>query len=417
MDNAALAPRREGMKDIYIGRQAIFDREMAVFAYELLFRTGPHPSSQVVQSCNGDSASSEVLLNTFMEIGLEQVAGPHRVFINLTRKLFLDHPGLPFERDRVVLELLEDIPVDAALLESVERLSRQGYQLALDDYCFDLAHQPLLPWMHIVKVEVPALPLAEIARRLPDLRRHGVKLLAEKIESEQEYRQLREMGFDYFQGYYFSRPKVLAGKRLEENQLVLLRLLSALNDPEVTLEALEGIISQDASFSYKILRYMNSAAAGMPRRVDSIRQAVLYMGLKRIRAWASLLALAGQRGDTQAHFVTALVRANMCEQLVTEAGGCPPEKGFSVGLLSILDLLLGRPLAEILGELALSDEIRSALLWRQGVAGRALHCALAYERQEWTDAWFEGVTDAQITRIYLRASERAFASEQSLLGD
>ncbi len=386
------------MKDIYIGRQAIFDRDMEVFAYELLFRSGLQNSSNVNQQLNGDSATSEVLLNTFMEIGIERIAGPHRIFVNLTRKLFLDHPTLPFPKDRVVMEILEDIPIDQQLLDSVNRLSQQGYQLALDDCTLEAKWDRLLPLVDIVKVEVPAVTVEKIRAEIPRLRSHGVSLLAEKIETEEEYQQMLELGFDYFQGYHFSRPKILQGRRLEENPLVILRLVSALNSPDITIQKLESVITQDASLSYKILRFINSAAIGMPRRVESIGQAVIYMGLGPIRAWASLLALSRFDNKPQAHFTTALVRAHMCKQLVAKAGGCSPDIGFTVGLLSILDVLMDNPMPQIVPELSLSDEIKMALLEQKGIAGKALRCTLAYEIQNWQDAGLDYAEDGEISR-------------------
>lgn len=404
------------MQDIYIGRQAIFDREMNIYAYELLFRSGQHNASNIIQSINGDLASSEVILNAFMEIGLDRIAGPHRVFINMTRTLFLNHPEIHFEKDRVVLELLEDIAVDDELIKAVTELSKKGHQLALDDYAFEADSDPLLPLVDIVKVEVPALSIQQIHNGLPRLRAHGVKLLAEKIETEEEHQQMLDLGFDYFQGYHFSRPKVISGKRLEENQMVILRIVSELNDPQVGIENLETLITQDAILSYKILRYINSAAIGMPRQVESVRQAVIYMGLDRIRALASLLTLTRQKNKPQAYFTTALVRAHMCKQLVTVSGDRPPETGFTVGLLSILDLLMDRPIAEIVKELSLTNEIKSALLEQRGIAGSALSCAIAYESHAWEDTGYVTLRDGDITNIYLNASEMAFRDLQALAG-
>jgi EAL and modified HD-GYP domain-containing signal transduction protein len=404
------------MRDIYLGRQAIFDRKMELYAYELLFRSGNQNAGNPLAGIDGDSATSEVLLNTFMEIGLERIAGPHPVFINLTRNYFLQRPEIPFDKDRVVLELLEDIPVDDHLLQVVEGLSRSGHRLALDDYAFESKWDPLLPLVEIIKVDVLALSMQSIRQNISRLRKHKVKLLAEKIETRDNYEQLLELGFDFFQGYYFSRPTVLQGKRLPENQLVVLRLVSELNNPEVTIDELERLITQDPSLSYKILRYINSAAIGLPQQVSSIRKAVIFMGLSRIRAWASLLALCQLDHKPRIHFTTALVRAHMCERLVAKQGGCAPEMAFTVGLLSILDLLLDRPLAEIVCELALTEEIRDALLERRGIAGGALRCALAYESQKWDACEFEGFSDDELVRVYLDASAQAFIEQQALQG-
>lgn len=402
------------MRDIFLGRQAIFDRKMQLYAFELLFRSSKRNSSDVPNEIDGDSATSEVLLNTFIEIGLERIAGPHQVFINLTRNFFLHLPEIPFEKERVVLELLEDIPVDARLLQAVEKLHRAGHRLALDDYTFEPGWDPLLPFVDIVKVDVLSLSIQDIRQQIPRLRKHGVKLLAEKIETREDHEQLLELDFDFFQGFYFSRPTVLQGKRLDENQMVVLRLVSELNNPEVTINELERLITQDASLSYKILRYINSAAIGMPQQVSSIRKAVILMGLSRIRAWTTLLALCRLDNKPQIHFITALVRAHMCERLVQKQGGCAPDMAFTVGLLSILDLLLDRPLAEIVDDLALSDEIRAALLEYQGVAGRALHCAKSYEYQQWENTDFECMSNTEIVDIYLEASDQAFLEQQAL---
>jgi EAL and modified HD-GYP domain-containing signal transduction protein len=402
------------MKDIYIGRQAILNRQSETHAFELLFRSGKQPGCQIDQRIDGDAASSEVLLNAFVEIGLDKIAGPHQVYINFTRNLILNPPDIYIDNERVVFELLEDIPVDQELLQAVKKIRSQGIKIALDDYTFAPRWEPLLPLVDVVKVEVPGIPLETVRRELPKLRGHQLELLAEKIETEEEYRQYRDLGFDYFQGYFFCRPKIIAGKRLNENQLVILRLISALNDPRADIGDLEKLIIQDASLSYKILRYINSAAIALPRKVESISKAVIMLGLNRIRAWASLLVMTKHTGKPQIHFTTALVRAHMCERLVGQFNSCPPETGFTVGLLSILDLLMDRPLEEIVNELSLTDEIKTALLKHQGPAGKALHSTLAYERHEWAQIGMDEISDQAIVEAFIRASEKAFAENRAL---
>ena len=403
------------MKDIYLGRQAIYDRNGKLYAYELLFRSTGDETESITNLIDADGATSEVLLNTFMEIGLERIAGSARVFINLTRNLIAcDHP-LVQRKDQVVMELLEDIPVDEALVEQVACLSKMGVRIALDDYVFDPVWDPLLPWVHIVKLEIPALTLEQIRSGLPKLRRHGLKLVAEKVETAESYRALHDMGIDYFQGFYFSRPELIGGRRLEENQVVVLRLLAEINRPEATIEDIEALIRQDAGLSYKTLRYINSAAVGIPRKVESIGQAVIFMGFRRIRAWANLLVMAGLKIRLEDHYLMALVRAHLCERLMSQSH---PHRGtgFIVGLLSTLDLLLGRPLDEILAELPLADEITSALLQGEGDAGSALTCARRVEDGVWQEVEFPGLDRNQIYHFYLEASEAAFQDQHSLKG-
>ncbi len=401
------------MKNIYLGRQAIYDREGSLYAYELLYRSADTGNDGLKTLLDGDSASSEVLLNTFMEIGLERIAGDARVFINLTRNLIhCEHP-LVQQKDRVVMELLEDIVVDQALIDEAICLAKLGVTLALDDYVFDPVWDPLLPWVGIVKLEIPALTLEQIREGLPRLRRHNLKLLAEKIETREEYEALYTLGFDLFQGFFFSQPELIGGQRLQENQRVVLQLLAALNRPDADIDEIETLITQDAGLSYKILRFINSAAIGIPRKIDSIGQAVVYVGLRRIRAWVNLLVMAGLEERPEDHYLMALVRAHLCERLVTLRS---PDRGygFLIGLLSILDLLLSRPLDEILPELSLAEEISQALLAKQGIAGEALQCALQVEAGEWHRVDYPGLNREQIHELYLSASEQAFMEQRAL---
>ena len=401
------------MQNIFIGRQAIFDRNMRCYAYELLYRES---KKNGVQITDGDLASSRVILNTFMEVGLERIVGPHHAFINLTRSFFVDKPPIPFEKEQVVLEIMEDMEVDQQMVSAVANLAADGYRIALDDFEFASQWEPLLPYVEIIKVEVPAVNPEIIEEQVRQLRQHKVKLLAEKIETAEQYRFYHDLGFDYFQGFYFSRPQVVTGKRLEENQLIVLQLLSRLNDPVITINELERLIANDAALSYKILRYINSAAMGLPRKLDNIGEAVVYLGLQRIRAWASLIAFSKVDNKPQELLYTALVRAHMCEQLIQKSGHGSPQAAFTTGLLSILDLMLDSPLEKILGELPLSDEIHSALLKRTGPMGEALHCALAYEFQQWEETAFQGLDDSTICDIYLTSTHQAFLAGGSFVG-
>jgi EAL and modified HD-GYP domain-containing signal transduction protein len=401
------------MKDIFLGRQAIYDRNERVYAYELLFRSGDpaHQGAAFIE--DGDGATSQVLLNTFMEIGLERIAGDARAFVNLTENLIgCDHPLLQ-QKERMVMEILEEVTVDDALVEKVSCLSKMGLELALDDYAFDPVWDPLLPWVKFVKVEVPALSLDQIRGNLPKLRQYDLKLLAEKVETREEYEALREMGFDYFQGFYFSRPELIQGKSLQENQMVVLRLLSELNQPETSIEEIEHLIKQDAGLSYKTLRYINSAAMGMRREITSIGQAVVIMGLNRIRAWTNLMVMARLENRPQDHYLMALVRANLCDKLVRKLN--PDEDaGYTTGLLSTLDLLLSQPLDLILQELSLTDSINRALLSGDDLLGKALQCTRQAEASNWHLVDYPGIERGELYQLYLEASEQAF-QEQRLL--
>ncbi len=402
------------MQDFFIGRQAILDRQLKVYAYELLYREG---DTSEAPAMDGDLATSRVMLNAFTGMGMERIAGDQRVFLNMTRSLLMDMPEIPFDKERLVLEILEDIEVNNGFVKRISGLASEGFTLALDDFEFEEKWLPLIPLIHIIKVEVPALNWHKLAEQIEKLHRNGVLLLAEKVETEAEYLRLHELGFDLFQGYYFSRPQVVAGKRLSENQLNTLRLLSKLNDPSVTPEELENLIVQDPGLVFKILRYLNSAALAMPRKIDSIRQAIVYLGLQRLRGWANLIAISRVDDKPEDLFTIALVRAHMCAKLSAAVEKAENESAFTVGLLSVLDLLTGTPIAEVLEQMPISDSVKQALLNHHGITGRALQCARSFEQKEGSPIGFPGLTAGEIQEIFLQSSELAFQEQRSLLAN
>ena len=402
------------MQDYFIGRQAIFDRRLRVFAYELLYREG---NTSGAPSMDGDRATSRLMLNAFTEMGLDRIAGDQRVFFNMTRSLLMDMPEFPFGRERLVLEILEDIEVNDEFVQRISVLRKEGYTLALDDFEFEDKWLPLIPHIDILKVEVPALNWDKLPLQIEKVHRNGMLLLAEKVETEGEYRQLHELGFDLFQGYYFSKPNVVAGKRLSENQLITLKLLAKLNDPEATPKQLENLIVQDPGLVYKILRYLNSASLAMPRKIESIQQAIIYLGLPRLRGWASLIAISRVEDQPEELFTIALVRAHMCAKLTAISEGKVNEGAFTVGLLSVLDLLMGKPMTKILERIPLSDSVKQALLYHAGTAGRALLCARSFEQEDEIPTGFPGLNTGEIQEIFLQSSELAFQEQRSLLAN
>lgn len=398
-------PTTEDSTDpIQIGRQAIFDRDLRVYAYELLYRD----ASGQNRIDDGDRASSVTLLNAFMEIGLDRLVGPHKAFVNLTRHFFVDMPPIPFAPEQVVLEVLEDVEVDDALLDGLQAMASQGFALAMDDYSFQPQLTPILPLVRYVKVEVQPDRLDELARRMPMLRATGARLLAEKVETAEQFEQLKAMGFDYFQGFFFARPNLVRSSRLRESSAMVIQLLSRLNDPAVAMDEVVKLVSQDPGLSFKVLRYINSAAVGLRHRVDSIHRAVVLMGLQRIRAWASLFAMSGLEGRPMELLNMGLVRANLCEHFARQRGQDRPETAYTVGLLSILDAMMGQPIETLMKDLPLSGEIRGAITAREGPLGRILDQVVRIERNDWTDLGAQGLDPAQAAEAYAASAAAAF---------
>jgi len=394
-----------------VGRQAIYDRKLQVYGYELLYREA---GEEDIAGLDGSRASARVILDAFIEMGITRITGDRPAFINLTRDFFVEMPPLPFDRERMVLEILEEIEVDAELESRVATLARQGYRLALDDYGFEEKWEPLLPYVEIVKVEVPAVEIDTIASGVETLRSRGIRLLGEKVESREEHQTLLALGFDLFQGFHYSRPQLLSGRRLSENRLVTLRLLARLGDDSVTMDELVRLITLDAGLSFKVLRYINSAALALNGRIRSIPEAVVYLGLDRLRAWALLIALSGIEHKPLELLNNALVRAHMCRALVNTVDVELAETGFSAGLLSILDLLLDVPMERIMAEMPLSQLLKKAILNHEGLCGEALACALACETCRWEEIGFQGLGTDRIREIYLQSTEKAF-QEHALL--
>jgi len=389
----------------YIGRQGIYDQNRNIFGYELLYRNS---DKGFADFSDGDKASSNVLLNAFVEFGIEQIIGPNKAFINFTRKFFIDVPPLPFDPNQVILELLEDIDVDQPLIDGVINLHKLGYKFAIDDFIFEEKWKPLLPYASIIKIEIPQFDWDNAEKLLHELRKHDVKLLAEKVETAEEHEKLKTLNFDYFQGYYYSHPKILKAKTIPENEIVILRLLSRLNDPGVTIEELNELIEQDLGLSFKILKYINSASVGLSRNVESIKQAVVYLGLNRIKSWTSLLAITGMKGGNKESMTNAMVRGYMCQAMINKCGKSNPDTAFTVGTLSILDEIMQTPIDEILEKLPLSIEVANALSKHEGILGQALTCTLAYEKLEWDKADFPDCDPDQLNKFFIHSTSEAF---------
>ena len=392
------------MSDIYIGRQPIYDRKLNVYAYELLFRAASDNSASFT---DGDQATTDVIVNTFLEIGLDNIVGNRLAFINLTRSFFVGEHTVSLPKNRVVLELLEDIDADEEVIAGVKRLSDQDYTIALDDFIYHESLQPLVSLADLVKIDVMALNRDEIREHVNALRQHPLRLLAEKVETQEDFEFCKDLGFDYFQGYFFAQPKVIRGQRLPNNRLAILKLLSRLQDPNITPEQLEELISQDIAFSYRILRYVNSASLALPRKIESIRQAVVILGMQTIKSWTTLLAMSQVDNKPAELVVTAMVRGKMAEGLAKAMNAAQPDSFFTVGLFSALDALMDNSMEEILTQLPLADHIAAALLHRRGVHGDILECVLTYERGQWENLGCNQLGTHKIRDCYLEALQWA----------
>ncbi len=378
--------------NVLLARQPIYDTELGIYAYELLFRSDKNEWGHEI---GADTATSVVLFNTFSEIGIHNVVGEHRAFINFTRNLLLDPP--PFSNGEIVIEVLEDVTPDAEVIDSLKRFKQQGFTIALDDFEYHESLQPLVELADIIKIDVMALSEKQIAEHVTLLKVPGTALLAEKVETQEMYNFCKELGFDYFQGYFLSRPKIMKGHKVPANKLVVMKLIADLQSPDTNPQQLHDTISKDPGLSFKLLRMINSAAYRRVNKIESLFRAIILLGEKDIRRWASLLALS--QLDDKPHSLSELtmVRAKMCELIGSHINAKQSDLFFTVGLLSMMEAYFDAPIKELLDSMALSDEIEQALLQYQGILGFVLKTSIAYERGEWGKIDWESLTQHHLS--------------------
>jgi EAL and modified HD-GYP domain-containing signal transduction protein len=386
----------------FIARKAIYRADLSVFAYELLFRNNELNEPAFA---NGDQATAQVVLNAFMEIGLDRVVGQSLAFVQVSRSFLLSDYCLLLPKERLILQLSEDTIPDAPMLDAISRLRKEGYLFGLDTAQYAEWLRPLLALVDIAKLDLQVVGREAMDSHVELLRQFGIKLLAKGVESHEDYERCKKSGFDFYEGPFISKPQLLIGDKMPANRMAALRLLAKLQDPNLTTEQLEQTVSQDVTLSYKLLRYVNSAMHSLPNEVSSIRHAIVLVGTRRISNWAGLI-LYGQMNDKPSELmITATVRARMCQQLAQVTGQGNSEQFFTVGLFSVLDALLDRSMSNALDSLPLAAELKAALVDHQGAMGSALLCVMAYEVGDWERAECAGIPADAIYEAYVSALE------------
>ncbi len=383
------------MIDVCVGRQPIFDWNRRVAGWELLFRNAEGVRGDLI---DGNRATAQTLINSIVEIGLENVAPKGEpVYLNCTREFLDKEPVLP--PDRCVLEVLEDIPMDAGLLQAIDALRAQGYRIALDDFVYTPGLAPLVERADIVKFDVMALGLPELAEQVRAVAPFGVCLLAEKIGSERELADCHRMGFELFQGYYLRRPDTLRAKSAKANKFAVLALLGECNREDADLDKIAGILGSDPGLSFKMLQLANSAFFQIRSPVASVRQAIALIGLDPVARWSTLLLLSGFDDCPRSYLKRALERGRMCELLAPHAG-VHAQSAYLVGLLSILEAAMETPFSELAPRLPVTNDIKEALTVHAGALGRLLGAVIAYESGEPGDA---SIAPARLDRCFWSA--------------
>jgi len=388
------------MADLYVGRQPIFNRKLKTIAYELLYRDSTGGGVDL----SGEEATTRVI-NTLSEIGLEQLVGQHEAYINVTEPLLHEDGLLGILPRQCVLEVKSSIDASPEIVAFLKKFSESGYRIALDDFEYREALTPLLDITDIIKMDVKALGEEGVKTQLEFLKPYELTLVAEKVESPAEFNLYQDLGFDYFQGFFFAKPSVHTVKTIPASKLAIMELMATLSNPEVSLQELGEIITRDASLSVKTLRYVNSPATGLSTEVTSISQALTLLGLDVIRKWSMVLTLTGLdlEGKSPELFVIMLTRARLCELMATRVGMENPSGYFTIGLLSAIDVLLDAPMDALVEPLPLTTEMKQAITGFTGKAGTVLKTAIALEQGMFDEITFTALPEVELSALYLEA--------------
>jgi len=372
------------MEEAFIGRQAILDQKKNVYAYEILFRSGLKNAFD--PSLDGNVATQSVMVNTMLDFGMKKLVSDKKAFINFTEKNLLNRAPQLLPADSIVVEILETVQPTPAILEAVQELKDEGYKIALDDFVLLPGYEPLIDMADIIKVDFRITEDPEERKRLREILPGHVRLLAEKIETEEEFHQALEYGYVLFQGYFFCKPVVLHKKKLTSNALSQIRLLKEVNREDFDFSAIINVISSDTNLVHKLLTYINSVGIGLTYHISNLRQAAVLLGSGGMRRWVTLISLQTFSEDKPPElFTISLLRAKFCELIAHEIKrpDLTPDTGFLLGMFSLLDVLLSQPMEEVLKEVGLSSELNAALLGEDNILRHVLDLVIAYEQGDW----------------------------------
>ncbi|WP_136066298.1 EAL and HDOD domain-containing protein [Modicisalibacter radicis] len=389
---------------VLFARQPIYDRRRVVAGFELLFRACTETTGEPF---NDDYATRQVMLSAFTETNIHEVCEGTPAFINFHTNTL--QAALPFSPDEMIIEVLESVAPTPAVEKALRYCKAQGYRIALDDYTLTDASHPLLPLADIVKLDCLVYSAEAFATAVAALRRArpSLHLLAEKVETAEEFERCLALGCDLFQGYFLARPVPVHGKRLPSSRLSVLQLLAELNRPDNTLAKLTATIQRDPFISVRLMKMANSAYYSRKHDIKSVQMAVNLLGQRRIRSLASLLALTKLDDKPHALQKLSLARGYLCQELA-DALLDAPGSGFTVGLFSCLDALFDYPLEATLAELPLHVSLKAAIHSHQGPLGLILASVLKLERGEldgldWPGLNALGLTPKRLSRLQQRA--------------
>ncbi|MBF0241611.1 MAG: HDOD domain-containing protein [Desulfamplus sp.] len=369
--------------DIFVGRQPILNQNKKTYAYELLFRDSLKNSFPGI---DGDTGTSRLLANTFFSMGISEITGNHPGFINFTKELILNRTPLLFPKESIVIEILENIEPDKDIEEAIKEFRKKGYKVALDDFVFDKKYTNLIKLSNIIKFDLMATPLNTIEGLVKTLKnKFNITLLAEKVETYEEFSKAKEMGFSLFQGYFFSKPEVISKTDIPSSKMALLKLISETGKKDINFNKLSQTIKNDVAISYKLMKFINSPYFRRANKINTVKDAVSFLGEDTIRQFVRVLAAAGLNDNKPDELMRlSVVRARMCE-LMGNYIKTPftAEELFTMGLFSTIDAMLDKDMKTVLTEISFSKKVSDGLLKCNKEFNQLLSLCACFENGAW----------------------------------
>ena len=382
--------------NVFVARQPLFTLEKKIFAYELLFRLGTNNSFPDVDQ---DEATSSLLSNIFSPFDFNEILGGKPGFINFTKKLILQKIPLLLPREHFVIEVLEDIEPEINIISALSQFKKKGFTIVLDDFVYHKKYDPMMALSSIIKFDIKATPLETLSEILKEIKsNYDITFLAEKVETYGEFELAKEMGFSLFQGYFFSKPEILSKKGISSNQMTKLKLINELSCQELNLIEIEALIKNDVAISFKLLKFINSAYFNRLNPIDTIKDAITYLGVDELKKFIRVIALSELNNNKPDELIRlSVVRARMCEQFgsIVKTNYTIDEL-FTLGLFSFMDALLDRKMEDILKNITFSEKIKTALLGNDKEFKKILSFVISLEKGDWKNKFFSAVSGTSV---------------------
>lgn len=389
---------------VFVARQPIFDRNQKVYAYELLYRNTNQNRASFV---DGEAATTSVILNSYLEIGIDKIAKGKKTFINFTEKLIKEEIPYLMNQEKLVVEILEDVVPDEELVRKCKTLKIKGYTLALDDFVYGYPYEELIDLVDIIKVDFMLNSHEETKMIVDKYKKRGRKFLAEKIETMEEFEYAKSIGYDYFQGYFFSKPVILNRKAIKGNKVNYLRIIEEMHKKEPSYSKIAKIVEADISLTYKVMKLVNNMMG--KNKIKSVRYALVLLGLREVEKWVSLVILRGlNTGKPDELLILCLLRAKFGELIASRTKFRKrKEEIMLMGMFSTIDAIMDKPMADVLKEIPFEDDIKKAMLGDSSEMTDMYKLITSYEKASWQNADYYaervGINMDILPKLYIEA--------------